>query len=126
MESEGGVTLNELRKIYPNASISCIRLNVGLESSGPDSVLERPARNEPLETDKGKKAATRRFHIRFTSVRKRLCDPDNLSPKWLLDCLRYCHLIDGDEPEKITLQVGQRKAIKGEEEHTIIEITQIQ
>ena len=48
----------------------------------------------------------------------------NLSVKWLLDACRYARIIRGDEPEKITLEVTQRKCAKGEREHTIIEIVQ--
>lgn len=65
-----------------------------------------------------------RLHIRFVSRRKRLCDPDNCSVKWQLDCLRYCGALSGDEPDKITLEVSQQKVGKGEREETIIEIYQ--
>ena len=41
----------------------------------------------------------------------------------MLDCLRYCQAIRGDEPDKITLETTQRKTEKGEEEFTLIEIT---
>ena len=80
---------------------------------------------EPLAQDKAEKGATGRVHIIFISRRKRLCDPDNLSVKWLLDCLRYCGAIAGDEPEKITLEVKQEKCTKGQCPETIIEITEI-
>ena len=66
-----------------------------------------------------------RVHIRIVSVRKRLLDPDNLCEKYHLDCLRYCGVIQGDEPDKITLETTQRKAAKGEDEHTQIEISQV-
>ncbi len=90
--------------------------------SGPSAIMERNPGNEPLEADQAKAASASRLHIRFTSARKRLCDPDNLSVKWLLDCLRYCGAIDGDEPDKITLEVAQRKCGKDEQEHTLIEV----
>jgi hypothetical protein len=47
----------------------------------------------------------------------------SLSEKWTLDCLRYIGVIRGDEPDKITLETTQRKAAKGEAEHTLITIT---
>jgi len=73
---------------------------------------------KPIETH-----TTSRVHIRFESVRKRLLDPDNICEKWTLDCLRYIGVIRGDEPDKITLETTQRRASKGEEEHTEITIT---
>ena len=63
-----------------------------------------------------------RVHLRVVSVRKRLCDPDNLVAKWAIDCLRYCHIIRDDTAEAITLETMQRKTAKGEAEHTILEI----
>lgn len=113
---------HDILKRYPRASESFIRANLSHESVRTAAKLEHPACNAPLEAHKGQKANADRVHIRFTSVRKRLCDPDNLSEKWLLDCLRYCNAIDGDEPEKITLETTQRKAAKDEAEHTLIEI----
>jgi hypothetical protein len=95
---------------------------VSTNGAGTLAKLECHPWHEPLEADKGQEATTARLHIRFTSVRKRLCDPDNISVKWQLDALRYCGAIDGDEPEKITLEVDQRKAVKGETERTIIRI----
>ncbi len=116
------MTRNELTRRFPNATESFIKANLGPESAGPDTVMERPVGNDSLAKDKSQEGAARPVHIRFTSVRKRLCDPDNLSVKWLLDCLRYCGAIAGDEPEKITLEVGQKKAAKGQQEHTLIEL----
>lgn len=74
------------------------------------------AKTEAQETNTG------RLLIRYTSVRKRLLDEDNISSKWATDCLRYVGAIRGDEPEKVAIQTGQRKVKAGEEEHTLIEI----
>lgn len=63
-----------------------------------------------------------RVLVRVVSVRKRLLDEDNLCPKYVIDCCRYAGLIPDDAPEKVRIQVGQRKPEKGEEEHTMIEI----
>ena len=117
------MTRNDIIKRYPRASESFIKANLDADHSGQDAVLERPARHESLAAHKGEEGTAGRIFIRFVSVRKRLLDPDNLSQKWLLDCLRYCQIIDGDEPEKISIETTQRKAIKGEIERTIIEIT---
>jgi hypothetical protein len=99
-----------------------IYANTNTQNNGQITKLERPTCNEPLATRKGKKEASGRVHFKFVSVRKRLIDPDNVSVKWLLDCCRRIGLVAGDEHDKITLETAQRKAAKGEEEHTRIEI----
>jgi hypothetical protein len=86
-------------------------------------ILERNPLNGTLAKSEGKKSDSGRVHLCIVSIRKRLLDPDNLSPKWLIDCLRYSQIIRGDEPDKITLQVEQRKCAKGEEESTQVWIT---
>jgi len=91
--------------------------------AGKNPVLEQPAQNDALETNPGEAPAASRVHIRFISFRQRLCDPDNLSVKWLLDCLRYCGAIAGDEPDKITLEIRQEKVALKSNERTEIEIT---
>lgn len=95
-------------------------LSVG--SAGKVAELEPPSGNGPLATSQAEKGNSKPVHIRFVSARKRLLDPDNLSEKWVLDCLRNCGAIAGDEPDKISLETTQRKAEKGEEERTIIEV----
>ena len=85
--------------------------------------LERDLSPRPLATNEEQENGAGRVHLRIVSIRKRLLDPDNLSVKWLIDCLRYSSIIRGDEPDKITLQVEQRKCAKGESEATQIFIT---
>ena len=85
--------------------------------------LERHLSTGTLATHEGEESSPGRVHLRIISIRKRLLDPDNLSVKWLIDCLRYARIISGDEPDKITLQVEQRKCAKGEAEATQIFIT---
>ena len=89
----------------------------------PLPIVERHLSTGPLATNEGKESGAGRVHLRIVSIRKRLLDPDNLSVKWLIDCLRYSSIIRGDEPDKITLQVEQRKCGKGESEATEIYIT---
>jgi hypothetical protein len=55
-------------------------------------------------------------------VRRRLLDEDNLCEKYHVDCCRYAGLIPGDSPAEIQIQTRQRKAARGEEEHTQIDI----
>ena len=85
--------------------------------------LERDSSPGTLATNEGEEIGAGRVHLRIVSIRKRLLDPDNLSVKWIIDCLRYARIIQGDEPDKITLQVEQRKCAKGEAEATQIFIT---
>ena len=89
----------------------------------PLPLMERNPCTRPLATHEEQEADSSRVHLRIVSIRKRLLDPDNLSVKWLIDCLRYSKIIRGDEPDKITLQVEQRKCAKGEAEATQIYIT---
>lgn len=79
--------------------------------------------DEPLATVQGEKSDSSRVHVRVVSRRVRLIDPDNLCPKYFIDCLRYAEIIQDDTAEKITLEVSQEKVSKGDEE-TIIEISQ--
>lgn len=104
---------NDIKRLFPLASPSLLAAN-----SGTPPILERPAGNAALGEDESQEGHSGRVHLRIVSVRKRLLDPDNLSPKWTIDCLRYVGAISGDEPDKITLEVSQRKAEKGEEEFT--------
>jgi len=118
-----------IKRLFPNASQATIAANAQdyakphADSAGTTTELESPFGNGTLAACKAETSDTGRVHIRFVSVRQRLCDPDHLSEKWLLDCLRNCGAIIGDEPDKITLETTQRKAAKGEEEHTQITIT---
>ena len=89
----------------------------------PLPIVERHPSTGTLATHEEQEGGAGRVHLRIVSIRKRLLDPDNLSVKWLIDCLRYARIIQGDEPDKITLQVEQRKCAKGESEATQIYIT---
>ncbi len=103
------MTRAQFLSLWPNSSEDTIKANVDVEDTRPNPVLECPVGNDALETHTSQEGATGKLHIRFVSHRQRLCDPDNLSVKWLLDCLRYCGAIAGDEPEKISLEVTQKK-----------------
>ena len=81
---------------------------------------KRPVRNEPLAKGKSKKEHTGRVHIRFTTKRKRLIDPDNIVAKYFIDCLRYAGAINDDTAKDISLETHQEKT-RGQEE-TIIEL----
>lgn len=117
---------HQITRLFPNASKSLLRANANdhhAKDTRTIAKLERNPGSESVATNQSQESAASRIHLRVVSVRKRLCDPDNLSPKWLIDCLRFIDAIPGDESDKITLETTQKKAAKGEEEHTIIEIT---
>ena len=93
------------------------------DRAGETAKLERNLGNGSLAKGEAEKGNSERVLVRVTSVRKRLIDEDNLAEKYHVDCCRYAGLIHGDEPSKTKIEVCQRKAEKGEAEHTIIEIT---
>ncbi len=93
------------------------------DRAGEAAKLERNSGDGPLAKSEAEKGNSERVLVRITSVRKRLIDEDNLAEKYHVDCCRYAGLIHGDEPSKTKIEVCQRKAAKGEAEHTIIEIT---
>lgn len=71
---------------------------------------------------KGKALYPGRCQIRITSVRSRLCDPDNLCGKYFVDALRYAGIIPDDRAQDIEYTIRQRKRGRLEEEHTEIEV----
>lgn len=65
--------------------------------------------------------------MRIERMGAKLLDADNLagSCKWLVDALRYRHLIPDDSPERIMLEIAQVKTPKKADRGTLIEITPI-
>jgi hypothetical protein len=120
-----GVTFDELRRHFPNASKSTINANSDPDHPRPNPQLEHSPGPVPLATDQVEEANPGRVRVCIVSVRKRLLDPDNLCEKYALDCLRTIKGIRGDEPDKITLETTQRRAQKGEEEKTEITVYEI-
>lgn len=78
---------------------------------------------EPMGPLSREEKNTACFLVRLTSYRKRLLDPDNLCPKYFIDCLRYSGLIPDDRPEDIQIEVHQAKTIG--KEGVIIRIERI-
>lgn len=87
------------------------------------AVVEPTSRDAALGADEAQEGSPARILVRIESIRKRLIDEDNLSCKGVVDALRYASIIPGDEPEKVSIKVTQRKVKSGEEEHTRITIT---
>lgn len=74
--------------------------------------------NEPVAEKKGKEANPKRFRVCVISFRQRLTDPDNLCPKYFIDCLRYSEIIPDDSSREIELVVRQQKVKHRSEERT--------
>jgi len=100
-----------------------IYANTDTQNTGTIAALERDPSDAPLEAKEVQRRTDGRFIVRVTSVRKRLADEDGLCEKYVLDCCRYAGLIPDDSPELCKVETSQRKAAKGEEEHTQITIT---
>ena len=116
------MTRYDILKLMPNASEAFIRANISPSCSRTDTKLERPSGNEPLDKKEAEGRSSERFLVCVTSVRKRLLDEDNLCEKFHVDLCRYAGCIPSDAPECAKIEVSQRKAKRGEIEHTVIEI----
>tara|TARA_R110002051_G_scaffold209469_1_gene275287 strand:- start:305 stop:628 length:324 start_codon:yes stop_codon:yes gene_type:complete len=78
-----------------------------------------------LGEEEGEGESPGRIAVRFISRRVRLLDPDNLTPKYVLDGLRYSGLIYDDRATDITFSCEQEKVAHRAEEETIISITYV-
>lgn len=83
---------------------------------------KRPFRHEPLGASKGEEENAGRIVVRVVSYRRRLIDPDNLTPKYFIDALRYRCLIPGDSAKDIIYSVRQEKVSEKAQERTEITI----
>jgi hypothetical protein len=81
---------------------------------------EPVVRDEPLAAPPREDRDAGRVRVRVVSFRTRLCDPDNLCPKYFIDCLRYAGLIADDTPECITLEVRQVRCRRREQRTEIL------
>lgn len=89
----------------------------------PDTVVKCPFRLQPLGEEEGEGEGSGRIAVRINSRRVRLLDPDNLTPKYVLDGLRYSGLIYDDRATDIIFSCEQEKVAHRAEEETIISIT---
>lgn len=121
----GMVTLNELKRRFPNASKATIARNADADSQASGPKPQRTVRNESLAKGEGEKENPDRVRIRIVSLRRRLIDPDNLCPKYHVDCLRYAGFIRNDTADDIVLEVSQRKVESKADECTLIEVEPI-
>lgn len=108
--------------MWPRASESTIRKNC-VEDPRPVAVVKRTVRNESVAKARVKKEYRGRYFVRYTRVAHRLLDDDNPCSKFHTDILRYASILPDDAPGQTTITTGQRKAEKGEQEHTLIEVS---
>ena len=89
----------------------------------PDTKPQCIVRNEPLAAKENQGPNAGRTIVRFVSYRLRLCDPDDLCPKYLLDGLRYAGLIPGDSEAEVDYErPRQVKVYHKKDERTEITI----
>jgi len=124
MKGQSNLDTLQIRQLFPNASKSLLAANDNnhTQNTGKATALERNPSDAPLEKGEVQKGGSGKIHVRVTSVRSRLADPDGLCEKYVLDCCRYAGFLPDDSAAHITLETTQRKATKGEEEHTEIVI----
>jgi hypothetical protein len=111
--------------VYERRDIIKQKASAKTKRKAPPAVTQPPLFDEPLSEVEGKEGDSSRLLVCIESVRKnRLLDTDNLygGAKFYCDFLRYCGAIPDDTEDQIELKVTQRKAKKGEEEKTIIEV----
>ncbi len=86
----------------------------------PAKALDAPAQGG----GDGKDGAGERIVLRITGYRVRPLDPDNFAggTKQIIDQLRYCGLIAGDEPWRVKLEADQVKVAHYADERTELEI----
>lgn len=86
---------------------------------------EPAVRNESVAKAAREKSHPARFLISVESRRRRLVDPDNLCPKYFIDCLRYAELIPDDSARFVEVRLLQLKVARKEQEGTQVTVTPI-
>lgn len=114
---------DEFSKLFPNASRDAIARN--RKGAGQAAELESNSEHGAIHPRQVQDRHPAQFLVCITSVRQRLLDEDNLCEKYHVDCCRYAGLIPDDSPQSVKIETRQRKAEKGESEHTLIEIFEI-
>lgn len=127
----------EIKSRFPNASRAFIQANLSdiaakisanlsLGDPRPVAVVESNPGNGSVEPEAVQGYDRRRFLVRVTSVRKRLCDESNLCEKYHEDLCRYVGCLPSDAPDICHTEVFQRKALKGEMETVDIKIYELE
>lgn len=118
------MTINEFLRRFPNASKSAIAANCS-DSARTPAVVERGPGVKPLAAPQAEEKNMARYVVRYTSVRKRLLDTDNLHSKTHTDWLRRNGYIPNDDPATVTIETRQRKCEPGEPERIEIVIERL-
>jgi len=88
--------------------------------AAPRAEPQPVVRDEPVAALAREAGHASRVRVCVVSFRARLCDPDNLCPKYFIDCLRYAGLIADDAPDYITLEVRQVRCRRHEQRTEIL------
>lgn len=96
-----------------------------IDNQTPNTIIEQNPCHESMAKAARKKGNPVRFHVLVVSYRRRLCDTDNLCPKYFIDCLKYSQLIPDDSPKFIELETRQIQVKNRFEERTEIMINEI-
>jgi len=124
------MTLNELKRRFPNASAAFIQENLDSDDGGVCSKHSKRIERMPLDLNPEREEACwhdadASFEITFTVYSVRPCDYDGYDIKYLQDWLVSAGIISGDDWKTITGRVCSRKAKSKEEEKTVIEIREV-
>jgi hypothetical protein len=109
-----------IQQLFPNASKDFIARN-----SPQTAVVESDIGTPSLGEKKAERPNSSRFLVRVTSFRKRLLDEDNLCEKYHVDLCRYAGIISCDSPDKVKIEVGQKKIGSKEVEKTLVEVWEL-
>ena len=85
--------------------------------------LEQVVRHEPVAAKAREAGHPKSVRVCIVSFRCRLIDPDNLCPKYFMDCLRYCGWIEDDSARHVTFSIYQTKVTSKDQQRTEITIT---
>ena len=111
------LTEEQLRNLgYVERNGEWVKAGGAASGAEPEPVV----RDEPVGSAAREARDAGRVRIGIISFRARLCDPDNLCPKYFIDCLRYAGLIADDTPECITLEVRQVRCRRVEQRTEIL------
>ena len=111
------MTAEQLRNLgYVERNGEWVKARGAASGAEPQPVV----RHEPVAAAARKARDAGRVRIGVVSYRARLCDPDNLCPKYFIDCLRYAGLIADDTPDCITLEVRQVRCRRAEQRTEIL------
>lgn len=141
---ENHARFNERRNAFPAADPPSVGILMGIDPNSiqnpklrqkvlaalaredrcpPSHPEPQPAfRHEPLAAAPGEESHPSRFRVCVVCYRQRLTDPDNLCPKYFIDCLRYAELIPDDTAAVIELAVRQEKVRLRSDERTELEV----